>query len=76
MTSALCSGFSKMIENKDKIAKFSTLFLYFFFFAIAKISTREIRLPNIGEIKYARKLVRIRYKSDEQITDSIKKSVH
>ena len=30
-------------------------------FAIAKIGAREIRLPNIREIKYARKLVRIRY---------------
>ena len=37
-------------KNKDKIA-----------IAIAKISTREIRLPNIHEIKYAQKLVRIRY---------------
>ena len=61
-TSALCSGFTKI---KKKNAKFSTLSLYsfffFFFFAIAKISTREIRLPNIRKIKFARKLVRIRY---------------
>ena len=46
-------------ENEDTIAKFSTVFLYFFL-AIAKISPREMQLPNIPEIKYARKLIRIR----------------
>ena len=55
----------RIYENKKKNAKFSTLSLYsfffFFFFAIAKISTREIRLSNIRKIKFARKLVRIRY---------------
>ena len=42
----------RIYENKKKTRNF---------FAIAKISTREIRLPNIRKIKFARKLVRIRY---------------
>ena len=46
-------------QNREILYAFSLVF--FFFFAIAKISTREIRLPNIREIKYARKLVRIMY---------------
>ena len=47
-------------KNKDKIAKFCTLYFYFFLQIIMKISTREIRFPNICEIKYAQKLVRSR----------------
>ena len=47
-------------KNKDKIAKFCTLYFYFFLQIITKISTREIRFPNICEIKYAQKLVRSR----------------
>ena len=49
-------------KNKDKIAKFCTLYFFFLFFLqiITKISTCEIQFPNICEIKYARKLVRSR----------------
>ena len=49
-------------KNKDKIAKFCTLYFYFFFFCI-KLS-RKLVLAKFSsqfcEIKYARKLVRSR----------------
>ena len=48
------------IKTKTKLQNFVRFISIFFLQIITKISTREIRFPNICEIKYGQKLVRSR----------------
>ena len=54
---ALCSGFTKNKQRQNCQIQYAFSLI---FVAIAKISTREIRLLDSSEIMYARKLVKIR----------------
>ena len=56
----LCKCPVLRIKTKTKLQNFVRFISIFFLQIITKISTREIRFPNICEIKYAQKLVRSR----------------